>query len=99
MGLIDEITGLMRKGPEAVGRLDSIKINTKSVARGAKDSTFQFPVLISDSAPIDMANTMARTLDQVYASFTQTWLSEGLRWIISFIYEPRKNSRNPFQCS
>ena len=75
MGLIDEITGLMRKGPEAVGKLDSIKINTKSVARGAKDSTFQFPVLISDSAPIDMANTMARTLDQVYASFTQTWLS------------------------
>ena len=54
MGLIDEITGLMRKGPEAVGKLDSIKINTKSVARGAKDSTFQFPVLISDSAPIDI---------------------------------------------
>ena len=46
MGLIDEITGLMRKGPEAVGKLDSIKINTKSVARGAKDSTFQFPCLI-----------------------------------------------------
>lgn len=75
MGLVDEITGLMRKGPEAIGKLDSLKINTKSVARGAKDSTFQFPCLISDSAPIDMANTMARTLDQVYASFTQTWLS------------------------
>ena len=75
MGLIDEITGLMRKGPEAIGKLDSMKLNTKSVARGAKDSTFQFPCLIVDSAPIDMANTIARTLDQVYASFTQTWLS------------------------
>ena len=75
MGLIDEITSLIRKGPETLGKLDSIKLNTKSVARGAKDATFQFPCLIVDSAPIDMANTIARTLDQVYASFTQTWLS------------------------
>lgn len=75
MGLIEDITNLMRKGPELAGKANSIKLNTKSIAKGAKDSTFQFPCLIVDSTPIDMANTVARTLDQVYASFTQTWLS------------------------
>lgn len=75
MGLIQDITELMRKGPELASQVNAVKLNTKSIARGAKDSTFQFPCLVVDSAPIDMANTVARTLDQVYASFTQTWLS------------------------
>ena len=75
MGLVQDITSLMRKGPEMAAQVNSIKLNNKSIARGAKDSTFQFPCLVVDSAPIDMANTVARTLDQVYASFTQTWLS------------------------
>ena len=75
MGLVQDITTLMRKGPELASQVNSIKLNTKSIAKGAKDSTFQFPCLIVDSAPIDMANTVARTLDQVYATFTQTWLS------------------------
>lgn len=75
MGLIQDITSLMRKGPELAGQFNSVKINTKSIARGAKDSTFQFPCLIVDTVPIDMAVTCTRTLDQVYATFTQTWLS------------------------
>lgn len=75
MGLIQDITSLMRKGPELASQVNSVKLNTKSIARGAKDSTFQFPCLVVDSTPIDMANTVARTLDQVYATFTQTWLS------------------------
>ena len=75
MGLVQDITTLMRKGPELASQVNAVKLNTKSIARGAKDSTFQFPCLVVDSAPIDMANTVARTLDQVYASFTQTWLS------------------------
>ena len=75
LGIIDDITSAMRKGPEIASHINSVKLNTKSIARGAKDSTFQFPCLIVDSAPTDMANTIARTLDQVYASFTQTWLS------------------------
>ena len=75
MGMIQDITSLMRKGPELASQINSVKINTKSIAKGAKDSTFQFPCLVADSASIDMATTVARTLDQVYASFTQTWLS------------------------
>ena len=75
MGFIDDILNVMRKGPELATQINSVKMNTKSITRGAKDSTFQFPCLIADSVPLDMANTISRTLDKVYASFTQTWLS------------------------
>lgn len=75
MGMIDDITGLMRKGPELASQFDSIKMNTKSVARGANDATFQFPVLISNTIPIDMASTIARTMEKTYVGFTQQWLS------------------------
>ena len=75
MGMIDEITGLLRKGPELASQLDSVKLNTKSVARGANDATFQFPVLISNTIPIDMASTIARTMEKTYVGFTQQWLS------------------------
>lgn len=75
MGFINDILNVMRKGPEVATQLNSVKLNTKTITRGVKDSTFQFPCLIADSVPLDMANTMSRTLDKVYASFTQTWLS------------------------
>lgn len=75
MGFINDILNVMRKGPEVATQLNSVRLNTKTITRGAKDSTFQFPCLIADSVPLDMANTMSRTLDKVYASFTQTWLS------------------------
>lgn len=75
IGIVDEITSAIRKGPEFASQFSSIKMNNKSIAKGAKDSTFQFPCLITDSAPADMAATIVRTLDQVYATFTQTWLS------------------------
>ena len=47
----------------------------KSFARGAMDTIMQFPCLISDSIPIDMASTLAKTMERVYASFVQTYLS------------------------
>lgn len=75
MGIIQDISDVMRKGPEIASQMNAVKLNTKSIVRGAKDSTFQFPFLIADSAPIDMANTAVRLFDRVYASFTQTWLS------------------------
>ena len=75
MGMIDDITNLMRKGPEIASQLDAVKLNTKSVARGANDATFQFPILISNTIPIDMASTIARTMEKTYVGFTQHWLS------------------------
>lgn len=75
MGMIDEVIGLVRKGPELASRIDTIKINNKSVARGANDATFQFPCLVSNTIPIDMATTVARTMEKTYVAFTQSWLS------------------------
>jgi hypothetical protein len=86
MGMVDDISSIlrlginrandvMRYGPNVTGPLKSVIPNNKSIVRGAKDATFQFPCLISDTVPIDLANTLARTLDRVYADLTQTWIS------------------------
>lgn len=75
MGFIEEFIRLMRKGPEVASTLDTIKLNTKSVVRGANEATFQFPCLMVNTIPIDMGNTIVRTLDRRYAAFTQTWIS------------------------
>ena len=65
----------MRFGPELTNDLREVKMNTRSVARGAKDSTFQFPMLVDDSIPVDMTGTIGRTFDYIYANFTQSWIS------------------------
>lgn len=75
MGIVDDVTTLMRKGPELASKLGSAKLNTKSVIRGANDATFQFPFLVPDTLGIDIATTLTQQADKVYASFTQTWIS------------------------
>lgn len=75
MGMIEDIVNLMRKGPQLSSELDAVKINTKSVARGANDATLQFPCIVTETIPSDMAITVSRVMERVYASFTQSWLS------------------------
>lgn len=65
----------MRFGPELTNDLREVKMNARSVARGAKDSTFQFPMLVDDSIPVDMTGTIGRTFDYIYANFAQSWIS------------------------
>ena len=66
------------------------KVNKKSFARGANDQTFQFPCIISDSIPIDMASTITRNLDRVYASFVQIYLSANGVVDLNYIRNPRQ---------
>lgn len=80
---IGDILSLVRTGAGEVAKLNELGINSRSIARGAKDATFQFPCLVSDSLPIDMANTIARMLDRQYASWTQTWLSYNATYDIT----------------
>ena len=75
MGTISDLKELAKMGPKLVSDLNNTGALTKSIAGSAKDSTLQFPCLISKVCPIDMASTIARTLDHVYASFTQQVLS------------------------
>lgn len=75
MGSIQDITNLIRKGPELISRTNSMKLNRKSVVASAKDATFQYPFLISDTNPIDMATAAVQMFDRVYAEYTKTYLS------------------------
>lgn len=75
MGNIEELLSVIRKGPEIASQIDGLKLSGKTIARGAKDSTFQFPCIVASTVPVDLAYTTAKTLDKVYAVFTQTWIS------------------------
>ena len=73
MGYLDELSTLVKSITSSKDALS--KLSNKSIARGALDGTLQFPCLVSDAIPIDMAATVARTLERVYASFVQSYLS------------------------
>ena len=73
MGYLDDINTLVKTA--ATAKDIAQKMQHKSFARGALDGTLQFPCLVSDAIPIDMASTIARTLERVYASFVQSYLS------------------------
>lgn len=66
------------------------KVNKQSFAKGANDQTFQFPCIVSDSIPIDMATTITRNLDRVYASFVQIYLSANGVIDLNYIKNPRQ---------
>ena len=73
MGYLDDINTIIKTTASAK---DSIQKNQhKSIVRGAHEGTLQFPCLVSDAIPIDMASTIAKTLERVYASFVQSYLS------------------------
>ena len=88
MGEITDVLGLIhhatRLGPSALNDLSDItSLRGKSITRGAKEATFQFPCLITDSTPISMADTTRQMLDKTYAAFAQTWLSMNQMFDIS----------------
>lgn len=73
MGYIDEALGLIRKGRVATKDLDELsKFNTRSIARRAQESTFQFTCLGDNTIPFGLMTTVIKNLDRIYASFVQT---------------------------
>lgn len=83
MGSIQDITRLIRKGPELVSQVNSMKLNRKTVVAGAKDATFQYPFLISDTNPVDLASATVQMFDRVYAEYTKTWISMNAMYDIT----------------
>ena len=73
MGYLEDLHNILKSVSSTKNVIDRNK--SKSITRGALDGTLQFPCLVSDAIPIDMASTIARTLERVYASFVQTYLS------------------------
>lgn len=81
MGYLDELSSILktisRTPIQAQNELDSTlsPFMHQSITKGAMNGTMQFPCLIPDSIPVDMATTIARMLERVYATFVQTYLS------------------------
>ena len=73
MGYLEELNNIIKSAASVKNIVDNRK--HKSITRGALDGTLQFPCLVSDAISIDMASTIAKTLERVYASFVQTYLS------------------------
>lgn len=73
--LLEDIGRILKKGPEISAKIDKAKRYTNSVVKTANDATWQFPCLVSDTIPIDMANTIVRMLDRKYAVLSQMIVS------------------------
>lgn len=103
--VIDDIKAALRMSADIGDRFD--KFNVRSVARGAHEQSFQFPCLIDNTIPVDMATTVTRNLDRLYASWTQIYLSSigiiDLNYIKNpkqFIakYQPKMNFESADEC-
>ena len=71
MGQLQDIQDLIDKVRSAKNAVEV----PKSIVRNAQSGTLQYPCLISDSIAVDMASTIAKTMERVYASFIQIYLS------------------------
>lgn len=68
----------IQKAQRMLSRAASLKENIikQSIAATANDSIFQFPCLIPNTAPVNLATATVRMLDRTYASFVQIVLSQ-----------------------
>ena len=73
MGYLSELNTIIKTAANAKDAYG--KMQHKSIAKGALDGTLQFPCLISNTLSVEMATTIAKTLERVYASFVQTYFS------------------------
>lgn len=71
MGALGDIMTMMKKASGVTNAIRQSNIRGKSIMQRANESTFQFPCLISNTAPIDMATAITRMMDRVYAGYTQ----------------------------
>lgn len=88
INIIDSIKSALRTAADVGDKYNNF--NTKSVARGAAEQSFLFPVLVDDTNAVDLATTVTRNLDRVYASWTQIYLSSIGFIDLNYIKNPRQ---------
>lgn len=88
INIIDSIKSALRAAADVGDKYNTF--NTKSVARGAAEQSFLFPVLVDDTNAVDLATTVTRNLDRVYASWTQIYLSSIGFIDLNYIKNPRQ---------
>lgn len=77
MGSLGDILKEIKNAPRVINNISQSNIRGKSMIRRAKDATFQFPMIIPKSCPIDMATACTRMMDRVYAGYTQITLGNN----------------------
>ena len=77
MGSLGDILKEVKNAPRVINSISQSNIKGKSMIRRAKDATFQFPMIIPKSCPIDMATACTRMMDRVYAGYTQIALGNN----------------------
>lgn len=77
MGSLGDILKEIKNAPRVINNISQSNIRGKSMIRRAKDATFQFPMIIPKSCPIDMATACTRMMDRVYAGYTQIALGNN----------------------
>ena len=77
MGSLGDILKEIKNAPRVINNISQSNIRGKSMIRRAKDATFQFPMIIPKSCPIDIATACTRMMDRVYAGYTQIALGNN----------------------
>ena len=77
MVCLGDIFKEIKNAPRVINNISQSNIRGKSMIRRAKDATFQFPMIIPKSCPIDMATACTRMMDRVYAGYTQIALGNN----------------------
>lgn len=77
MGSLGDILKEIKNAPRVINNISQSNIKGRSMIRRAKDATFQFPMIIPKSCPIDMATACTRMMDRVYAGYTQIALGNN----------------------
>lgn len=77
MGNLGDILKEIKNAPRVINSISQSNIQGKSMIRRAKDATFQFPMIVPKSCPIDMATACTRMMDRVYAGYTQIALGNN----------------------
>lgn len=88
INIFESIKSALQAASDVSGKYSNF--NTKSVARGAAEQSFLFPVLVDDTNAVDLATTVTRNLDRVYASWTQIYLSSIGFIDLNYIKNPRQ---------
>lgn len=77
MGSLGDILKEIKNAPRVINNISQSNLKGRSMIRRAKDATFQFPMIIPKSCPIDMATACTRMMDRVYAGYTQIALGNN----------------------
>lgn len=88
MDIIENIRSVIRAGADVGDKFG--KFNVRSVARGADEQSFVFQCLMEDTIDINLATTITKNLDRLYASWTQIYLSSVGCIDLNYIKNPKQ---------